>query len=57
MFLVNSPGDWNHVYTPLGHAALNGWTPTDLIVSLAYAAANVFSWYLVAELLTDADFP
>jgi predicted acyltransferase len=31
MILVNSPGDWNHVYTPLDHAAWNGWTPTDLI--------------------------
>ncbi len=31
MILVNNPGDWNHVYAPLEHAAWHGWTPTDLI--------------------------
>ena len=46
MILVNNPGDWNHIYAPLEHAAWNGWTPTDLIfpfflfivgVSITYA--------------------
>jgi predicted acyltransferase len=31
MILVNNPGDWAHVYPPLGHAAWHGWTPTDLV--------------------------
>src|SRR5690606_9295093 len=31
MILVNNPGDWAHIYAPLGHAEWNGWTPTDLI--------------------------
>jgi predicted acyltransferase len=31
MILVNSPGDWGHVYWPLLHAPWHGWTPTDLI--------------------------
>lgn len=31
MILVNTPGDWNHVYNPLSHAAWHGFTPTDLI--------------------------
>ncbi len=31
MVVVNHPGDWNHVYPPLLHAAWHGWTPTDLI--------------------------
>ncbi len=31
MVVVNHPGDWNHVYPPLRHAAWHGWTPTDLI--------------------------
>src|SRR5688572_751208 len=31
MILVNNPGDWGHVYWPLGHATWHGWTPTDLI--------------------------
>ena len=31
MILVNNPGSWEHVYSPLEHAEWNGWTPTDLI--------------------------
>ena len=34
MLLVNDPGDWNHVYAPLEHAAWNGFTPTDLVFPL-----------------------
>lgn len=31
MILVNTPGSWNYVYSPLLHAKWNGLTPTDLI--------------------------
>jgi predicted acyltransferase len=31
MMIVNNPGDWNNVYSPLLHAEWNGWTPTDTI--------------------------
>jgi predicted acyltransferase len=31
MLLVNDPGDWDHVYRPLEHAAWHGCTPTDLV--------------------------
>lgn len=31
MILVNNPGDWGTVYSPLLHAAWHGWTPTDLV--------------------------
>jgi predicted acyltransferase len=31
MILVSTPGTWEAVYTPLDHAAWNGWTPTDLV--------------------------
>ena len=31
MLLVNDPGDWDHVYWPLEHAAWHGCTPTDLV--------------------------
>jgi predicted acyltransferase len=46
MILVNTPGDWGHVYAPLLHSKWNGCTPTDVIfpaflfmvgVSLVYA--------------------
>lgn len=31
MVLVNNPGTWSAIYSPLGHAEWNGWTPTDLV--------------------------
>ncbi|WP_152285982.1 acyltransferase family protein [Flavicella marina] len=49
MILVNTPGDWNHVYAPLLHANWHGLTPTDLIfpfflfivgISISYAYKN-----------------
>ncbi|TKC12434.1 DUF5009 domain-containing protein [Pedobacter polaris] len=49
MILVNNPGSWGHIYTPLEHAEWNGCTPTDLVfpfflfivgVSIAYAMSN-----------------
>ena len=31
MILVNTPGSWAHIYSPLEHAKWNGCTPTDLV--------------------------
>lgn len=31
MMLVNNPGTWDHLYTPLEHAPWHGWTFTDTI--------------------------
>jgi predicted acyltransferase len=31
MILVNDPGDWTHIYSPLEHSKWNGCTPTDMI--------------------------
>lgn len=31
MILVNNPGTWEHVYTPLDHAEWIGLTPTDMV--------------------------
>ncbi|MGH8084831.1 MAG: acyltransferase family protein [Lysobacter sp.] len=31
MLLVNTPGDWGHVYGPLLHSQWHGCTPTDLV--------------------------
>ena len=31
MVLVNTPGDYGHIYAPLQHAEWNGWTPTDVV--------------------------
>jgi len=31
MILVNNPGDWGNIYSPLKHAEWDGCTPTDLV--------------------------
>lgn len=31
MILVNNPGSWDAIYSPLRHAVWHGWTPTDLV--------------------------
>jgi len=31
MILVNNPGSWGHIYSPLRHAQWHGLTPTDLV--------------------------
>jgi predicted acyltransferase len=31
MILVNNPGSWDYIYSPLEHAKWHGWTPTDLV--------------------------
>jgi predicted acyltransferase len=31
MIMVNNPGSWGHIFTPLEHASWNGLTPTDLV--------------------------
>lgn len=31
MIIVNNPGSWSYVYSPLRHAEWHGWTPTDFI--------------------------
>jgi len=49
MIIVNTPGSWNHVYSPLLHAKWHGVTPTDLVfpffifimgVSMAFSFGN-----------------
>lgn len=59
MILVNNPGDWGHVYSPLLHAKWHGCTPTDLIfpfflfivgVSIVFAMSkNRPSWLKIAK--------
>ena len=34
MIVVNTPGDWSHVYAPLLHSEWYGFTPTDLVFPL-----------------------
>ncbi len=59
MILVNSAGNWSHIYAPLRHAAWNGMTPADLIFPLfifmmgmsMYISLKKFSFTLSHALL------
>jgi predicted acyltransferase len=41
MVLVNNPGTWGAIYSPLEHAAWHGWTPTDLVFPFFLFIAGV----------------
>jgi predicted acyltransferase len=45
MILVNTPGSWSYVYSPLRHAPWNGCTPTDLVFPFfLFAVGNAMSF-------------
>jgi predicted acyltransferase len=45
MILVNNPGSWAYVYTPLEHAHWHGCTPTDLVFPFfLFAVGNAMSF-------------
>lgn len=66
MLLVNNPGSWSHVYSPLLHASWHGLTPTDLVFpfflfvvgsamaySFKYKLANMsFDWLSIGKRAT-----
>src|SRR6186713_1834953 len=53
MILVNNPGTWAHIYSPLEHAAWHGLTPTDLVFPFfLFAVGNTLA--LMAARLRDA---
>jgi predicted acyltransferase len=41
MILVNTPGSWSHLWSPLDHAEWHGWTPTDLVFPAFLFAVGV----------------
>ena len=45
MIMVNNPGSWGHIYTPLGHAEWNGFTPTDLVFPFFMFIMGVSSYF------------
>src|SRR2546423_13355223 len=49
MILVSTPGTWTAVYTPLDHAAWNGWTPTDLVFPFLLFAMGAAVPYALAR--------
>ena len=54
MVLVNNPGSWSFVYTPMGHAEWHGWTPTDVIFPLFLFVVGVS---MVLSCGRDKPFP
>jgi predicted acyltransferase len=45
MIIVNNPGSWKHVYTPLGHSPWHGCTPTDLVFPFFLFIMGSAMWY------------
>jgi predicted acyltransferase len=47
MILVNNPGNWGHIFSPLGHASWHGCTPTDLVFPFfLFAVGNAMSFVM-----------
>ena len=58
MILVNNPGTWGHIFSPLEHASWHGLTPTDLVFPFfLFAVGNAMS-FVMPKLAkgTDANF-
>jgi predicted acyltransferase len=45
MILVNTPGSWEYVYSPLEHSKWNGCTPTDLVFPFFLFIVGVSTYY------------
>ena len=57
MILVNNPGSWGHIFSPLRHASWAGCTPTDLVFPFflfVVGAAMAFSFAKYGESLSKA---
>lgn len=57
MILVNNPGSWSHIFSPLAHAPWAGCTPTDLVFPFflfVVGAAMAFSFAKYDESLSRA---
>ena len=57
MILVNNPGSWSHIFSPLAHASWAGCTPTDLVFPFflfVVGAAMAFSFAKYNEALNRA---
>ena len=58
MILVNNPGSWGYIFSPLEHASWHGLTPTDLVFPFfLFAVGNAMS-FVMPKLAqgTDANF-
>ncbi|RYD75130.1 MAG: DUF5009 domain-containing protein, partial [Sphingobacteriales bacterium] len=47
MIMVNNPGSWGHIYSPLAHAGWHGATPTDLVFPFfLFAVGNAIAFVM-----------
>lgn len=45
MIIVNTPGDWGHIYAPFRHAEWHGFTLTDLVFpTFLFVVGNAMSF-------------
>ncbi len=49
MILVNNPGSWAHIYSPLEHSKWHGCTPTDLVFPFFLFIAGVSMFFSFAK--------
>lgn len=49
MIIVNTAGDWAHIYPPLRHAEWHGCTPTDLVFPSFMFIIGVSMWFAFAR--------
>jgi predicted acyltransferase len=55
MILVNNPGSWGHIFSPLAHASWHGCTPTDLVFPFfLFAVGNALS-FVMPKMQNEAD--
>ena len=45
MIMVNNPGSWGHIYSPLEHSKWSGCTPTDLVFPFFLFIVGVSMWF------------
>jgi predicted acyltransferase len=45
MIIVNTPGSWKYIYSPLRHSEWNGCTPADMVFPFFLFIAGVSMWY------------
>jgi predicted acyltransferase len=55
MILVNNPGSWSHLYSPLGHAKWHGITPTDLVFPFFLFAVGNAMAFVMPRLQLEGD--
>lgn len=47
MIIVNTPGSWSYIYSPLRHAPWHGFTPTDLVFpAFLFAVGNAMAFVM-----------